>query len=308
MINSRNMASWIVLQKQYSEYEDEEGISYKYPLSIPNGRQIKPGDYLICTLTSREAVNKKRIFGIGRVSDIEESGNGRATASYGWYKEFEEPYTFDEIGGDPRNNGTNSINRVPDEREGQILGLLIEEASADIGVRIEEQRLNSLFKHVREHTPLEWDESLAEAVKQIFASIFRSQNALKALVPEFGWKGLGNMLGDFGEFMALHNLELVKAPTGTKDYDAVTKDGKTVQIKTSYVGGTVALRGTADFLLVVKVHLDGEWKIIYFGDYDRVKMAASYGARDNKHAITIKKLMSLAPKANGTIQGSAGNT
>lgn len=292
------MATWIVLQKQVSEYADEEGVSYNYPLHIPNGKQIKPGDYLICCMTSKEALEGKRVFGIGRVSEVEIQDNGRATATYGWYREFDEPYTFDELGGDPRSNQTNSINRVSEEREHFILPILLQEASEDQGVRVEEQRLNVLFKHIREQTPLEWDESLTEAVKQIFASIFRSQNALKALVPEFGWKGLGNMLGDFGEFMALNNLELIKAPIGTKDYDAVTQDGRKVQIKTSYVGGTVALRGEADLLLVVKVHLDGEWQIIYYGDFDKVKQAATYGARDNKYSLSIKRLMSLGSENN----------
>lgn len=287
------MATWLVLQKQESEYSDEEGICYNYPLSIPNGRQIQPGDYLICSLTSKEAEEGKRIFGIGRIDDIEEGEDKKATAFYGWYREFDEPHTFEDIGGDPRNNWTNSITRIPEDREQEILSFLLGETKVDPGVQVEEARLDTLFKVGAFKPPMEWDDSLVEAVKQIFASIFRSQNALKALVPEFGWKGLGNMLGDFGEFMALNDLELVKAPTGMKDYDALDKDGKTVQIKTSYVGGTVSLRGNADLLLVVKVRTDGEWDIIYYGDYQIAKNAASYGARDNKYSITISKLASL---------------
>lgn len=287
------MASWIVLQKQESDYSDEEGICYNYPLSIPNGRRISAGDYLICSMTSKEAKDGRRIFGIGRISEIEHDGKGHATAYYGWYREFDEPHSFDEIGGDPRNNQTNSINRIPEDREDAILGFLIDETKVDSGVAIEEERMNQLFNIGHFKQTMEWDDAMVEAVKQIFASIFRSQNALKALVPEFGWKGLGNMLGDFGEFMALNDLELVKAPTGMKDFDALDKHGRTVQIKTSYVGGTVSLRGSADLLLVVKVHSDGEWRIVYYGDYEKVKKSCSYGKRDNKYSITIKKLMTL---------------
>ena len=60
------MAIWFVLQKQSSIYDDEEGVSYHYPSSIPNGKQIQPGDYLVCTMTSKEAKDGRRIFGIGR--------------------------------------------------------------------------------------------------------------------------------------------------------------------------------------------------------------------------------------------------
>lgn len=285
------MTSWVVLQKPISIYDDEEGVAYHYPLRIPNGRQIKEGDYLICTLTSKESKDGQRIFGIGRVEEIEINGE-EAKAYYGWYREFDQPFTFEQIGGDPRNNQTNSINRVPVEKEKQVLRILLKEIKKDKGVEADEHRMDHLFKQP-EGEELNWDEPLVEAVREIFASIFRSQNAMKALVPQFGWRGMGNMLGDFGEFMVLNHLELKKAPTGMRDYDAMTKDGKTVQIKTVFVSSTIGLRGTADLLLVIRVNSDGEWKIIYYGDYEKVKSSARYGKRDNKHAITVKKLIEL---------------
>lgn len=54
------------------------------------------------------------------------------------------------------------------------------------------------------------------AVQAILASIFASQKALKALAPDYKWAGLGNLLGDFGELIAIEHYKLKKAPTGGK--------------------------------------------------------------------------------------------
>ena len=59
-----------------------------------------------------------------------------------------------------------------------------------------------------------------EAVKGIISSLFASQRALRALTPEYKWAGLGNLLGDFGEFIATQEYGLAKACAGSNGYDA----------------------------------------------------------------------------------------
>ena len=49
------------------------------------------------------------------------------------------------------------------------------------------------------------------AIQNILASIFASQKTLKTLAPEFNWSGLGNLLGDFGELIAIDAYKLTKA-------------------------------------------------------------------------------------------------
>ena len=41
-----------------------------------------------------------------------------------------------------------------------------------------------------------------DAIRHIVATIFSAQNALRALAPEFKWRGMGNLLGDYGELVA----------------------------------------------------------------------------------------------------------
>ncbi|MDH3337683.1 MAG: hypothetical protein OER22_00215 [Gammaproteobacteria bacterium] len=136
------------------------------------------------------------------------------------------------------------------------------------------------------------------AVQHMLASIFTAQRALRALAPEYRWTGLGNLLGDFGEFVAINHYGLSKAPGGSSGYDASTVDGKTVQIKTNYHANQIGFRDEADLLLVVGVNPDGTWSEVYFGEFAVVRDNSRYSARDNKHMIAISKLKTLDSSAS----------
>jgi hypothetical protein len=132
-----------------------------------------------------------------------------------------------------------------------------------------------------------------EAVKHIMATIFAAQNALRELAPEFKWAGMGNVLGDYGEYICITEYKLSKAPPGSDGFDAVTDAGKTVQIKANHSSGTIGFRGTADLLLVIHVDSRGEYEEIYYGDFSKVLKQTNFSSRDNKHTITISKLKKI---------------
>src|SRR5436309_7531128 len=88
-----------------------------------------------------------------------------------------------------------------------------------------------------------------EAVKHVLATIFSAQDALRDLAPEQHWAGMGNLLGDYGEYVALANYNLRKAPSGSDGYDAITTTGQKVQIKANHAASTIGFRGEADLLL-----------------------------------------------------------
>ena len=134
----------------------------------------------------------------------------------------------------------------------------------------------------------------ADAVKHIMATIFSAQNALRELAPDFNWAGMGNLLGDYGEFYCIENYGLTKATAGSAGFDAIMPDGRTVQIKTNHASSSVGFRGEADLLLAVYVSEAGEVEQIYFGSFDKVAGASNYSARDNKRSITVTKLRKLA--------------
>ena len=120
-----------------------------------------------------------------------------------------------------------------------------------------------------------------EAVKGVIAALFAAQRALRALAPDYKWAGLGNLLGDFGEFVAMQSYDLVKAPPGSDGYDAKTADGRSVQVKTNHAASQIGFRGEADLMLVLHVDASGEWEELTM---DRSTLCKRH--RDTRHATT----------------------
>jgi hypothetical protein len=136
----------------------------------------------------------------------------------------------------------------------------------------------------------------SDAVRRVIATIFSAQKTLRELAPEFNWAGMGNLLGDYGEYLALNFYSLVKAPAGSNGFDAYDSKGRKVQIKANHASSTVGFRGHADLLLVLHIRESGEFEEVFFGDFEQVKRLSSYSQRDNKHTITISKLKQLRIK------------
>lgn len=130
-------------------------------------------------------------------------------------------------------------------------------------------------------------------MRHLLATIFSAQDALRDLAPLQKWRGMGNLLGDYGEYIALANYALTKAPGGAAGYDALTADGRKVQIKANYASSTIGFRGEADLLLVLKVESTGAWTELYYGSFQPVKEMANYSQRDNKYMIPVAKLQEL---------------
>lgn len=132
-----------------------------------------------------------------------------------------------------------------------------------------------------------------QAIKCIIATLYSAQGALRSLAPDFKWAGLGNLLGDYGEYIAINHYGLIKSTGGTDGYDAKTLDGKTVQIKTNHSANQIGFRGQADKMLVIHVKDNGDWEEVYFGDFEPVLKNSRYSARDNKRMIAVSKLRTL---------------
>src|SRR4051794_13455068 len=62
--------AWMVLQAEQSIYGDSTGEHYEYPPSIPNGRQMRAGDLVVCINSSKDAVDSRRVFGVATIGEI----------------------------------------------------------------------------------------------------------------------------------------------------------------------------------------------------------------------------------------------
>ena len=103
---------WLVLWADDSDYDNVEGVQYQFPARIPNGRQISAGDAIVTARSAAASTAGQRVFGVGRIGSVRPSKSDRRSALFDRYCGFDDPATFDELGGDPRSNKTNSINRV----------------------------------------------------------------------------------------------------------------------------------------------------------------------------------------------------
>jgi hypothetical protein len=101
---------------------------------------------------------------------------------------------------------------------------------------------------------------------------------------------MGNLLGDYGEFIALHSYGFKKAPPGKSGSDAITPEGLTVQVKTNHSSVDIGFRGEADKMLVLKVSDDGSREELYYGDFEPVRRIIMYSKRDNKYMVQVRKL------------------
>jgi len=105
--------SWLFLQGEESQYVDERGRHYEFSGSMPNGRSVEAGHDFVLARPSAEASDGRRIFGVGSIDEIVPVQDDRFRAVFGEYDEIAPALAFDDVGGDPRPNPSNSINRIP---------------------------------------------------------------------------------------------------------------------------------------------------------------------------------------------------
>ncbi len=113
--------TWLVIQAKGSKYADIEGRAYEYPPHIPHAQRVGTGDILVVALPKANAPDGRRIVGLGRVGPVTGQGADRLIAHYDRYLNLLDPATFEEIGGDPRKNQTNSINPINPEIAKKLL-------------------------------------------------------------------------------------------------------------------------------------------------------------------------------------------
>ena len=109
----REPAAWLFLQNPDSPYGDEAARSYEFPATLPNGRRVSTGDSFALAVSSRQAPDGKRVFAVGKIAAIEELDVQLRRAVFGEHEFLERALTFEELGGDPRPNPSNAINRIP---------------------------------------------------------------------------------------------------------------------------------------------------------------------------------------------------
>src|SRR5207248_702834 len=105
---------FIFAQAPESEYQDQEGSAYHYPLSIPNARKIRGGDFFVYYRPGNSEEDRY-FFGHGQIDQVVAGSNNDATALVTDYKPFKSPVPRLALGQDLRRSAQHSISLI--ERE-----------------------------------------------------------------------------------------------------------------------------------------------------------------------------------------------
>lgn len=106
----------------------------------------------------------------------------------------------------------------------------------------------------------------------------------------------GHLVGDLGEILVEQNYELELFDGLEKHHDAITHDGRKVQIKTTMKNSlTFPYDHTPDFYLGIKVLSDGTYKEIFngTGEVARRGIQNRKPSKTNLHSISLSALRAL---------------
>ena len=129
---------------------------------------------------------------------------------------------------------------------------------------------------------------LTDKIKQLY----KITNELETEYPGRKFTPDGHLVGSIGEVIVAENYGLTLLPNSTKTHDALSKDGKYVQIKATQVKG-ISISSEPDFIIVIQIQSDGSWIEIYSGPGKPVWDNAGKMQKNGQRPISIHKLKCL---------------
>lgn len=102
----------------------------------------------------------------------------------------------------------------------------------------------------------------------------------------------GHLVGSIGEVIVSEHYGLSLLPNSTKTHDAVSVEGKYVQIKATQVQG-ISISSEPDHVIVIKLLPDGSWEEVYNGPGKPVWDNAGKMQKNGQRPISLSKLRNL---------------
>ena len=129
---------------------------------------------------------------------------------------------------------------------------------------------------------------LSDKIKQLY----KITNELEQTYPGRKFTVDGHLVGSIGEVIVAEHYGLRILPNSTKTHDAVSKEGKQVQIKATQVKG-IAISSEPDYLIVIRILPDGSWEEIYNGPGKAAWDNAGKMQKNGQRPISLSKLRNL---------------
>jgi hypothetical protein len=131
-----------------------------------------------------------------------------------------------------------------------------------------------------------------QQIPKLVSDLYRIVKELETLFPKRKFTPDGHLVGSIGEVLVAYEYGLELLPASEKTHDALTSDGRKVQIKATQ-GNQVALRSQPSYLIVIKITSDGNHKDIYNGPGEIVWKHVGRRQSNGQHSISLRKLIEL---------------
>lgn len=103
-----------------------------------------------------------------------------------------------------------------------------------------------------------------EDFREQVRNIYRAVNALEAMFPGRPFTPDGHMVGSLGECLVADAYKLTLMPPSNEGYDAVTKEGKKIEIKATQAK-SVAFRSCPEHTIIIRIKKDGTFEEFFNG-------------------------------------------
>ena len=129
---------------------------------------------------------------------------------------------------------------------------------------------------------------LSEKIKELY----KITNELESSYPGRKFTIDGHLVGSIGEVIVAEHYGLTLLRNSAETHDAVSPDGKYVQIKATQIN-RIAISSEPDYLIVIKLFSDGSWEEVYNGPGKPVWDSAGKMQKNGQRPISLNKLRIL---------------
>ena len=122
--------------------------------------------------------------------------------------------------------------------------------------------------------------------------LYKIANELEALFPGSKFTPDGHLLGSIGEVLVAARYDLNLLDNSFATHDAITKDGKYVQIKATQTS-KISISSQPDYLIVIQIDRNGGWTEIYNGPGKEPWNNAGKKQKNGQRSLSLSKLSNL---------------
>jgi Family of unknown function (DUF6998) len=134
---------------------------------------------------------------------------------------------------------------------------------------------------------MKWDEAAT-----YLDELYTASEGLERLFPGRKFTLDGHLVGSIGEVAAAYMFDLELNAASTQGHDAISKDGRQVEIKLTQ-GKGVAIRHEPEHLLVLHRPKGGPMRVVYNGPGSLAWHAAGKMQKNGQRPIGLTKLAAL---------------